>query len=146
MGVLPTLKKLTVISARSKFQGEYPPREWKVQAFLEVQQQFNAALVTNLIAIGDSPYEMDAVAAMGTGFDKAFVKKVKFKEHPSPQELAQELEILLTRLPSVLASAENLKVQLCQSGVEVRRLNVRRNSRSKRELPARGGVQAARPR
>merc|ERR1719419_1196861 len=68
--LLPVLRKMRVISARGGYEALYPNEvgQWKIQAFLEVQQQLDAHLVPNLISIGDSNYEMNAMHAMGRGF------------------------------------------------------------------------------
>merc|ERR1719288_177965 len=59
--LLPALRKVRVISARDKFEASFPDdiRQWKIQAFLEVQRQLDAMLVTNLVALGDAQYEID---------------------------------------------------------------------------------------
>merc|ERR1719453_2846672 len=74
--LLPTLERVRVISARSKHEDQYPTQigQWKVQAFLDVQRQMDSQIITNLISLGDSQWEMDATHVMGKEFEVALVK------------------------------------------------------------------------
>merc|ERR1719401_2792798 len=61
--LLPVLQKVRVISARTKYEPHFPGEvaKWKIHAFLEVQRQLDCQIITNLISLGDSNFEMDAV-------------------------------------------------------------------------------------
>ncbi|PHJ21372.1 protein kinase [Cystoisospora suis] len=113
-GLLPVLQKLSIISARNRFEAAYPGEyhQWKIQAFLEVQRQLNSEVITNLISVGDSNIEMDAVHVMGKEFSQALVKTVKFRENPSPEELAKQLELVSSRFEKICLNACNLKIGL----------------------------------
>jgi hypothetical protein len=77
--LLPVLRHVDIISARSRYEPQFPDiHQWKIQAFMEVRRQLDAQAVTNLISIGDSDFEMDAVRIMGSQFARALVKTVKF--------------------------------------------------------------------
>ena len=54
--VVPILDKITIISARTKYEPHFPGdvTKWKLHAFLETQGNLDEAIITNLIAIGDS--------------------------------------------------------------------------------------------
>merc|ERR1712003_267606 len=82
--LLPILRKVQVISARDKFEAAFPRDvgQWKIQAFLEVQRQLDATPITNLIALGDAEYEMEAARIMGDEFEEGLVKTVKFRPNP----------------------------------------------------------------
>ena len=56
------LDKITIISARSNYEGEFPlnSNEWKVHAFMDTIKDVDTNSVTNLIAIGDSNGEIEA--------------------------------------------------------------------------------------
>lgn len=58
---------IEVISARGTYEQAFPGdcHAWKVHAFLQVQRTLNFEAVTNLISIGDSVIEMDAVHVIG---------------------------------------------------------------------------------
>jgi hypothetical protein len=103
-----------VISARTKFEQEYPGEvsQWKIQAFLEVQRQLDCQIITNLVSVGDSNFEMDAVHVMGREFEEAFVKTIKFREHPSPEELYKQLELITQKFERIVEGARNFKIGL----------------------------------
>lgn len=112
--LLPVLQKVRVISARTKFETQYPGQvgEWKIQAFLEVQKQLDSQIITNLIALGDSNFEMDAVHVMGKEFAQALIKTIKFRENPSPEELLKQLELVAQKFERIVENARNLKIGL----------------------------------
>eukprot|EP00929_Paragymnodinium_shiwhaense_P116802 TRINITY_DN8673_c0_g2_i1.p1 TRINITY_DN8673_c0_g2~~TRINITY_DN8673_c0_g2_i1.p1 ORF type:complete len:363 (+),score=104.22 TRINITY_DN8673_c0_g2_i1:180-1268(+) len=113
-GLLPTLAKVPIISARHRFEELFPEQvgQWKVQAFLEVQSQLNSQIITNLISVGDSNFEMDAVHVMGKEFAQALVKTIKFREQPTPEELLKQLELVGKRFDQIVENARNLKIGL----------------------------------
>merc|ERR1712160_85788 len=108
--LLTVLQKVKIISARTKFEGQYPGEvgKWKIQAFLEVQRQLDAQIITNLISLGDSNFEMDAVHVMGKEFAQALVKTIKFQENPSPEELLKQLGLVSQRFEQILGNPRNL--------------------------------------
>lgn len=54
------LDKVEIISAREQFEKEYPnnSEKWKIHAFLQAKE--NPELLTNIIAISDSQYDLNA--------------------------------------------------------------------------------------
>ena len=56
------LKKIKIISARGEYEKEFPDnlRQWKIQAFSDLIKDFDEKLVTNIICIRDSLYEIEA--------------------------------------------------------------------------------------
>ncbi len=113
-GLLPTLKKIRVISARSEHETLYPGQyhEWKIQAFLNVQKEMSSKIITNLVSLGDSTIEMDAVHVMGNEFAQALIKTVKFRETPTPEELAKQLELVAQKFEKIILNARSLKISL----------------------------------
>ncbi|KYF42218.1 hypothetical protein TGARI_223870 [Toxoplasma gondii ARI] len=113
-GLVPVLQKAPIISARNRFEAVFPGEyhQWKVQAFLEVRRQLNREIITNLISVGDSVIEMDAVHVMGKEFSQALVKTVKLRENPSPEELAKQLEVVSSKFESICLSACSLAIGL----------------------------------
>ena len=51
---------VTIISARSNHSKLYPrdPLRWKIEAFLETRADLNEEVLTNLIVLGDSTFEI----------------------------------------------------------------------------------------
>merc|ERR1719454_1998959 len=111
---MPILQRTAVISARSNWEQQHPGnvQEWKIQAFLEVQRQLDSQIVTNLISLGDSNFEMDAVHVMGKEFAQAMIKTIKFRENPSPEELLKQLELVAQKFERIVENARNLKIGL----------------------------------
>ena len=61
--VMKMLDKVKVISVRGGYEKIYPGNStmWKIKAFLKMQKQFDSNLVTNIMCLGDSFIEMEAV-------------------------------------------------------------------------------------
>lgn len=112
--LLPVLQKVRVISARGRYEAQYPGEvsKWKINAFLEVQRQLDSEIITNLISLGDSNFEMDAVHVMGKEFSQALIKTIKFRENPSPEELLKQLELVAQKFERIVENARNLKIGL----------------------------------
>lgn len=111
---VPLLSKMNVISARNRFEAIYPGDvyEWKIQAFLEVCRQLNSEIVTNLISVGDSDVEMDAVHVMGKEFSQALVKTIKFRENPTPDEIIKEMDLVIPKFENICHDPRNLRIGL----------------------------------
>jgi hypothetical protein len=112
--LLPVLQKVRVISARGRYEAQFPGEvsKWKINAFLEVQRQLDSQIITNLISLGDSNFEMDAVHVMGKEFAQALIKTIKFRENPSPEELLKQLELVAQKFERIVENARNLKIGL----------------------------------
>lgn len=108
------LDKVTIISARSKYEYLFPgkSRQWKMHAFLETMKEMERSAVTNLIAIGDSTIEMDASKNLSTKFPRALLKTVKLRENPSPEELIKQLMLIHQRMEKICTSVKNLTIRL----------------------------------
>jgi hypothetical protein len=115
--LLPILQKVRIISARSTQEAHCSGdvSQWKVRAFLEMGRQLDSQIITNLVSIGDSNFELEAAQILGEQFAHSLVKTVKLKEMPSPQELAKQHELLVPKLKAIIEKANNLKVRLERS-------------------------------
>eukprot|EP00930_Biecheleria_cincta_P063220 TRINITY_DN48720_c0_g1_i1.p1 TRINITY_DN48720_c0_g1~~TRINITY_DN48720_c0_g1_i1.p1 ORF type:complete len:415 (-),score=61.43 TRINITY_DN48720_c0_g1_i1:96-1298(-) len=113
--LVPELQGMEIISARQRYERDFPNdiSEWKAKTFLEIQKRKPEA-ITNLVSVGDSPYEIDAALAIGELFPQAVVKTVKFRELPIPEELEKELQLVRERLQSIVESGQDLQVALEQ--------------------------------
>lgn len=60
--LLEIFDKITIISARAQYEQHFPQDvpKWKIYAFLDTQKEIDGALMTNIIALGDSNMELDA--------------------------------------------------------------------------------------
>lgn len=109
---LPCLKDVEVISARDKFEKRFPdnPTQWKVEAFCEVKE--NSGTIANLIALGDSTAEMEALHAMAKLYRLSYTKTLKFKERPRCTELQHELRVVAKKLDTIVNSVKNYTIKL----------------------------------
>lgn len=91
-GLQEDLAKVDILSARGAFEASFPgdSHAWKMHAFLQVQNKLQVEAVTNLVSVGDSHIEMDAVHLLGRSFAHALVKTVKLWERPTPYELQKQ--------------------------------------------------------
>lgn len=112
--LLPILEKVRVISARGRYEEQFPrdSYQWKIKAFLELQRQFDSNITTNLVSIGDSICEMDATHVMAKQFDVALIKLIKFRENPCPLELLMQLEVIIPKFEHIVENARHMRVGL----------------------------------
>lgn len=112
--VKKVLEKITIISARGEYESKYPgdSRMWKIQAFLNMQKLFNYNLVTNIICLGDSFIEMEAAHVLASKFTQAFIKTIKFRESPKPEELNKQLSLVADQFPIIYSTIKNLTIRV----------------------------------
>lgn len=112
--LLRTLESVPVISARGRHEAQFPHDvgEWKRHAFLDVQRQLDSQIITNIVSLGDSNWEMAATHAMSKEFDTALVKTVKFHENPCPEALLKQLELVVPKFERIIMNARNMKIAL----------------------------------
>jgi len=112
--LLPFLRRVEVISAREGYEQTYPMElgRWKVEAFLELQRKLPESLVTNLIVVGDSEFEMIAARHMREQFQHAVLKAVKFLSKPSPIQLLAQMEFVSECFGKIEAATKDLMIDL----------------------------------
>jgi len=105
---------ITIISARSCYEGVYPEEKqrWKHEAFLSLVPQYDKEIATNLVCIGDSSVEIDAAYRLGKQFEKAFVKTIKFKELPKPEELLKQQRLMLDKFDQIFVGLRDMAIRL----------------------------------
>lgn len=108
------LTKVKIISARGDYEALYPgdSRMWKIHAFLNMQKTFDNNLVTNIICLGDSFIEMEAAHVLASKFSQAFIKTVKFRECPKPEELNKQLTLVAEQFPVIYSTVKNLTIRV----------------------------------
>ena len=113
-GLTEDLATVEIISARGAFEASFPgdSHAWKMHAFLQVQNKLQLEAVTNLVSIGDSHIEMDAVHLLGRSFAHALVKTVKLWERPTPYELQKQLEVVADKMPDIYSTGTTLNIWL----------------------------------
>lgn len=116
--LFPLLKKITIISARGKYERLFPNNveEWKIHAFLETQEGLEKGAITNIIAIGDSQIELDAAHNLSAQFPMARIKTIKLKQSPTPEELNKELKALLLKINTIIDNGTDMSIKLEKKG------------------------------
>ena len=112
--IIGVLSKLKIISARGEYEKLYPgnSRQWKIQAFLNLLKYVDVKLVTNIICIGDSLFEMEAGRILASKFTEAFIKTIKFREAPKLDELMKQLKLVCAQFGSIYSSVKNLTIRV----------------------------------
>ena len=108
------LDKIEIISARKDYEEKYPndSKLWKIGAFLNLKNRLNEDLITNILCLGDSVFEMDAGKILASKFIHAVIKTIKFMENPKPEELSKQLNLVLNQFNSIFSSYKNLTVRV----------------------------------
>ena len=112
--LLTIIPKIKIISAREKYGHIFPGnfQKWKIEAFLELLTNFNLNLITNLICVGDSFFEIEAGKILASKFREAFIKTIKFKETPKLNDLLKELTIVNTKFNFIYSTVRNMKIKI----------------------------------
>ena len=108
------LPKIKIISARYEWEKKFPndTKKWKIQTFLSLQKELDTKLVTNIICLGDSLYEIEAGRILANCFSEVFVKTVKFKEGPKLEELNKQLMLVNNQFSSILSAVKSLTIRV----------------------------------
>lgn len=108
------LQKVVIISARKEFEKKFPGqcRKWKLHTFLRLTECFCSKVLTNLICFGDSNYEIEACHLLSSKFENIYVKSVKFRENPKPEELIKELRLVRKELENIYKKLMSLTVNV----------------------------------
>ena len=72
----------------------------------------NDELITNIICLGDSVFEMEAGRILASKFIHAVIKTIKFRENPKPEELNKQLSLVINQFTSIYTSSKNLTVRV----------------------------------
>lgn len=114
--VVPLLKRVTVLSARSTYERLFPasPLQWKFYAFQQhlAQTLAQTCVAKNVLSFGDSHVERQAVRAVTRGAVNTRTKSVKFAERPSLDQLRREIELVHNCFQYILTHAGDLDLQL----------------------------------
>lgn len=119
------LHQISVHSARRKYEAKFPGDvfAWKRECFREIlSHRGNSGQGLNLVALGDSPAEMEAAqtCTYGLPIHPVLVKTVKFKETPSCEELCDQLTLLMQDLRAIVEDEKdtnrNLAMWMRNSG------------------------------
>lgn len=119
-GLLPFLSRVTVVSARALYEGQYPsdPFMWKQAAFehlLTKERSYPSDTGVNLVALGDQFPEIDAARHVANVIGGAsLVKTVKFREAPSIAALLGQIYRSVEVLGRIVKEKESQGYDLVQ--------------------------------
>ena len=108
------LDEIEIISARKDYEKKYPEnlKYWKIGAFLNLKSRLNEELITNIVCLGDSIFEMEAGKILASNFIHAVIKTIKFMESPKLEELNKQLNLVLNQFNTIFSSSKNLTVRV----------------------------------
>ena len=69
-------------------------------------------LVTNIMCLGDSLFEMEAGRILASQFQEAYIKTVKFREGPKLDELIKQLKLVVNQFDTIYSSAKSLTIRV----------------------------------
>ena len=71
--------------------------------------------VTNIICFGDSDIELGAGKKLASEIDKCFIKTIKFKEHPDPDDIIKQINLILNKFNYIYSRKKNLSITIDQN-------------------------------
>ena len=110
--VTKLLSQLTIISACTLYGEQFPDdsRMWKIATFAKVAELYNKNIVTNLMCMGDSFIEMEAAQKMASLFKEIFLKTVKFRELPKPEQIIKQLSLVSEQFKAIHSAVRNVSI------------------------------------
>lgn len=93
-------------------------QKWKVEAFLETKKDLEDSAITNLIALGDNVFEIEAAYILASTFKHAIIKTIKFRQSPSTSELIKQIKLVNAQFEHICTAPKNLTVRLLKQSKE----------------------------
>lgn len=118
--VVPYLSKITVISARSTYEPQFPdsPVKWKYMAMYDrLSFVMNSSCRKNVISFGDSHVEREAVRSVTRILSNTRTKSIKFAECPNTEQLRKQLELVASCFHYIFTHDGDLDLMLKMSMV-----------------------------
>lgn len=116
------LEKIKIISARGMYEKQFPGdlKQWKKKAFIHAIEESNVDKnkVTNIIAVGDSIIDLEAIYTLKNYFSNAYIKTIKFKENPHPMELEKQIWLITTQMDSIISGVKNQSIKVAKKKKE----------------------------
>ena len=115
-GLSKLFKYINIISARDEYKDIYPNdvKIWKEKVFLSLKETLNINFPTNIICFGDSYIELNAGKKLGSEIKNCFVKTIKFKEHPEPEDIINQINLIINKFDYIFSKQKNLSVTIKQ--------------------------------
>ena len=116
------LNRVKIISAKSLYSKNYPggPTQWKIKAFKYAIKKYNinTRIISNIISLGDSFIDLEAIENLKYDFSNPFIKVIKFKEKPHPLELEKQLYIVIRQFDYIVNKLNNFSLKVSKKKKE----------------------------
>ena len=116
------LSNIKIISAKGLFSKKYPgdKMQWKIEAFKYAIEKYNinTKIISNIICLGDSYYDLEAIESLRYCFRNAFIKIIKFKECPHIVELEKQIFIVISQLDFIIKKVKNLSLRVSKKKID----------------------------
>ena len=108
------IKYINIISAKNVYKDIFPDdkKMWKNKAFLSLKENINLNLITNIICIGDLSIDLEAGKNLAREIGNCFIKTIKFKEQPDPEDIIKQITLILTKFNYIYSRPKNLSIIL----------------------------------
>jgi len=116
--LMPVLRGVAVFSARAAFDnGARSPADWKCHMFSRTLAAFfsrggPSARQFNVVSVGDSVHEQNAIFHSTDNFPGCFAKSLKFMDHPKVEELIGQHDLVRGVLAAVVAHEGDLDIEV----------------------------------
>ena len=105
---------INIISARSLYEKKFPGdmKQWKILAFNDFLNHIQNSMLCNILCFGDSIIEIEAGHSFSMNLNNSYIKTIKFKESPSPNDLYKQLHLINNQLGKIYSSVRNLTIKV----------------------------------
>ena len=112
--MIQLFNKIRIISARDAYENQFPNQTkfWKLAVFMDIANLYNKNVVTNIISIGDSSIENEAAFKLNCLFNECYIKTIKFKDQPKPDELLKELKLVKKQINYIHSAVRNISIKV----------------------------------
>eukprot|EP01083_Nonionella_stella_P049195 131210_1 len=112
--VFQYLQSVNILSARSTYEADFPeaPSKWKVEAFNHTLKSIPAQHSKNVISLGDSQAEREALQIVSRELSDVRTKSVKFVERPTIEQLTKQLDLVITCFQGICEYEHDLDLLL----------------------------------
>lgn len=111
------LQSVRIVSARSLYESQSEdPTEWKRLAFEREAELFYGVIADshprNILCLGDSSYEHEALRAMNDGMPSCYRKSLRFSQFPTIGQLIEQHQLVSSCLLEVAEHSDDLDVEI----------------------------------
>lgn len=93
--------------------------------FNDIIKNYDKNLPTNIMCLGDSPYEIEAAHGLAANFPNGYVKAIKFREYPKIDELISQLNLVLDKFNFIYSACKNWTVTVDKKKKKRRKIELK---------------------